>query len=174
MRAAAVAAALVVGACGGDATDPGPGPPTPTTVAGVQNRNDRTSALGRLCWARREIVLALDDVLGAVSPYQRGEPVDDARFRRGLDRMAGAVAVATTELVPSGPSLPDPVRSFQDRLVDAAARSRAVLAAVPVQPSAGQSSQVFTDLGAIFNFGSFPGIREYADSAAADAGCPDP
>lgn len=176
MAAAVIGVLAVAGAaCGGDASEPDPDPAsTTTTVADIQNRNDRSSALGRLCWVRREIVLALDDVLTAVLPYSQGEPVDDARFRRGVDRMSAAVGVATTDLVPSDPSLPDPVRAFQDRVIDAAARARPVIAALPGEPSNGQSSQAFTDLGAIFNFGGFTGLRAYVDAAAVDAGCPDP
>lgn len=167
-----VAAALVVAGCG---ADPEPAPrSTTTTVADIQNRNDRSGALGRLCWVRREIVLSLDDVLTAVLPYTQGEPVDDGRFRRGIDRMAFAVDIAAAELVPSDPALPGAVRAFQDRVIDAADRARPVLEAVPAEPSNGQSSQAFTDLGAIFNFGGFTGIRDYADAAAVDIGCPDP
>lgn len=177
VTAMALALALAGAACGGEPApepEPAPSSTTSSTVADVQNRNDRTTALGRLCWARRELVLGLDDLLGAVLPAQQGGPVERIRFDRGVGRMRAGVAAVTDELVPSDPDLPDALRSFQDQVIAAAARATPVLAEVPAEPSAGQATKVFHDLGALFNFGGFPGIRAYADAAGASPLCPDP
>lgn len=169
LRAVVVSAGVLLAGCAGD--DDGGPQSTSTTVADVLNRNDRSTALGRLCWVRRELVLGLDDVLAAAPASGPGDP---ARFDRGLGRMRQAAGQAAADLAPD-PSLPGPAVPFRDALADAVARARPVLESVPPGPPVSTATEVHSALAPVLSFATFPGFRAYVDTAAADASaCPDP
>jgi hypothetical protein len=145
---------------------PSSGPVKPPSISAVPaiapptNRNIRKSALGQLCWARREVVLL---VVRAVSgePGKTSESMDaSTELLPVLDAALGEVESANVD------RLAGPVAAFAARFASDLRLARSAWTSAPrVQR---------TNVVNAFDFENYPGVKEYLAAAGTDAGCLDP
>lgn len=123
------------------------------------NRNDpRTTALGRLCWARREVVLALVGIVGAEVGGRELEPT--------LDEVVATLAT-DADLAP----LPEAARPFSDEFDTSVVAARDALAALPRPVTADRQMEI---ANTYFVFDSYPGAADYVAATASDTSCREP
>lgn len=139
-----------------------------------RNRNDRSTALGRLCWVSREAGKVVADLLSAVlvsDEYPR-EP-DPERDAAIVQRVKSAVA-SLRDALGSDEGLPSTARAFWGGVVAATAQADEVMRPVSSNASHAARERAFERLSRAFDFEEFPGATDFVAEARAQPDvCPD-
>jgi hypothetical protein len=160
---------VVVSACGSTAerqsavptpviVPPSPAPPRPAltlpspVISPPQNRNDRSTPMGSLCWARRSVVIALVESVGTGT-------VD-------TDMMAHTLRASADELRRVRAQLPHELARFTERF-------ERDLSSVVAQLDAGALTDGRGDAH-LFDFEQYPDVTVYVDVAGRTPECRDP
>jgi hypothetical protein len=147
--------------------------PSPETALLRGNRNNKATALGRLCWVEREVALASGELLSSTLVLKGGPPPDEGKARAAVERMKTLINALPAELG-SDAGLPQEAKAFRGRLDAVVGEARPIAAALPAGASLTARQEASNALTRVFDFEHFPGAKEFAAAAKADpSSCPD-
>lgn len=151
-----------------------PRPPPPSSASRV-NLNLRSNALGRLCWARREVGLSIADMVEALvlpsGPAGGGQSSTPRTFRSAADRLAKAAEAADSDARSDGAFAEAGLRSFQARVAEV---SKAALPIARAAAAGDDPSVAYAKLLEMYSFEKFPGLSEYMAAAKVESRCVQP
>lgn len=143
----------------------------PISLESRENRANRATPAGSVCWAVREVTLALSGVIQAEGDRSTSGRADDAGERQKVSNLQGVLSAAA-EAIPSSDALPS-AAPFLDKLRQALREAHDQLKATRGQrePTAGEASKLVASI--LGDIERYPGVQEFAALARADsASCP--
>lgn len=144
--------------------EPPPVPSIEPIEARLENTNERDGGLGSLCWARWEVARLL--IQSSTTVDLDGTP---GSATTALTTLESQLPTIGSELIQVVEQVPPEVREFAIRLRDDVAASTSSEPAVQ-----DDVEQRVAQLGAFFDFESYPGLTDYGRLAADYPGCPRP
>ncbi len=152
---------------------PGQAVPSAVPPPSRENRANRATALGRLCWVEREVSQSAADLVSTVLVVKHGGTEPSPTEAATVVRQVKARLASASGALGTSTGLSAPVVAFRDGLDKSLVEAGAIVVALPDDAPLSRRKEAVDALTRTLNLEALPGAQQFADAARSDPqGCP--
>lgn len=162
-----------VSAPGGSTPSPAQAAPNTGSLPSRENKANRATALGRLCWVEREVSQSTADLFSTVLVLEQGGKEPSAAEATSVVRQVKTRLVSAPAALGASSGLPTSAAVFRDGLAKALVEAGAIIVALPDDAPFARRKEAVDALTRTLNLEALPGAQQFADAARSDPqSCP--